>query len=133
MEVFLGLGDDPAWDIAALALDTYEGQIPEGWVPIALDPGGNLLLLGSDDVGSRIFAWDHEHSELSQVQVDAAIEQLRDDGVPVEKFDLAQLILLWETRFPYAVAAPTGHGNIYIIADTFTDLVRGGHSARPDV
>ncbi len=41
-------------------LDTYSGRIPEGMLPIARDPFGNLILLGVQDSKSGIWFWDHE-------------------------------------------------------------------------
>ena len=47
--------------------DTYkidENRIPENLVPIAHDPGGNLICISvsGDDEGA-VFFWDHEHEE----------------------------------------------------------------------
>jgi len=37
---------------------TYQGRIPEDTVPIAYDPGGNLVLLGVGDTNmGRVFFW----------------------------------------------------------------------------
>ena len=46
------------------AFDLFAGQIPEKMLPIAYDPGGNLLLIaaeGSDRPAGSVWFWDHEH------------------------------------------------------------------------
>ena len=49
--------------------DTYKGdeqRLPENLVPIAHDPGGNLVCISvsGDDEGAVFFFWDHEHEEV---------------------------------------------------------------------
>jgi hypothetical protein len=39
----------------------YKDRIPEGFIPIAIDPFGNLILMGTrDENHGNIFFWDHE-------------------------------------------------------------------------
>lgn len=43
------------------ALDMYEGRMPEEFIPIADDPGGNLICLGiKGTYYENIYFWDHE-------------------------------------------------------------------------
>lgn len=42
------------------AIATFYGRIPSGFLPIACDPGGNLLVLDCTNNKSGIFFWDHE-------------------------------------------------------------------------
>lgn len=50
-------------------LRTYETRIPDNFLPIATDPGGNLICLSvyGDDLG-MVYFWDHEW-ELDQGNV----------------------------------------------------------------
>ena len=41
-------------------MSTYKGRIPEGFLIIAHDPGGNLILLGVTNDQRGIYFWDHE-------------------------------------------------------------------------
>jgi hypothetical protein len=41
----------------ALVAETYAGRVPAGLVPFANDSGGNLFLVGGDDL---VWFWDHE-------------------------------------------------------------------------
>lgn len=49
------------YDNLAEKIAMFQDRLPEGFLPIASDPGGNLLCLGTkgDDEG-RIYFWDHE-------------------------------------------------------------------------
>lgn len=62
---FLGIGTDH-YDLAT-RIAQYDGDLPEGLVPIADSEGGNLVCtkVSGDDIGS-IWFWDHE------LEVDAA-------------------------------------------------------------
>lgn len=57
---FFALGQGSPYEILH-SLEVYRDRIPMGLLPIASDPGGNLLLLSlrRDDFGS-VFFWDHE-------------------------------------------------------------------------
>ena len=40
---------------------SYEGRISDGFLPIAIDPFGNLILIGlSNENYGKIYFWDHE-------------------------------------------------------------------------
>ena len=41
-------------------VSAYEGRIPEGFLIIAHDPGGNLILLGVTNGKKGGYFWDHE-------------------------------------------------------------------------
>ena len=41
-------------------LDVYEGRLPRGFLPIADDVGGNLILLDCSLEQKGVFFWDHE-------------------------------------------------------------------------
>ena len=41
-------------------MSTYEGRIPKGFLIIAHDPGGNLILLGVTKDQKGLYFWDHE-------------------------------------------------------------------------
>ncbi len=42
-------------------LVTYRDRVPEGFFPIAHDPGGNLVLIGvKGKYTGKVFFWDHE-------------------------------------------------------------------------
>jgi len=125
----IGAADD--WNPIALASDTYLDRLPPGLLPIGTDPGGNLLLLGAQDRAGA-YAWDHEHRELAEGELDRRIADLRAAGVDVRLLDLDQMLLLWEEMFPGRVANPTGHGNLYRIAGSFTDACAALHAAGQD-
>ena len=60
LNVFFALNAEEGDDLQE-NLDDYEDRIPEGFLPIADDPGGNLFLLALDgEHEGRIFLWDHE-------------------------------------------------------------------------
>ena len=61
------------------------------------------------------------HRELADGELDRRIEDLRGAGIDVQQLDIDQLLLLWEQMFPDRVANPTGHGNLYGIAGSFSD------------
>jgi hypothetical protein len=126
VDIIYGVGGRKNWDPFALLASTYEQQLPPHYLPIATDPGGNLLLLacGAD----KIFAWDHEHRELSNNVLDDMINELAAGGLEVEKYDIAQIILMWENIHPERIKNPSGHGNLYPVADSFAQLLQ---SIRP--
>ena len=116
LDILYAVGARDDWNPLALAEDTYLDRLPPGCLPIGTDPGGNLLLLGSD-----VWAWDHEHRELADDELDRRIEDLRGAGVDTQQLDIDQLLLLWDQTFPDRVANPSGHGNLYGIAGSFAD------------
>jgi len=43
-------------------LENRKGRLPEGFIPIANDPGGNTLLLSLvDETLGKVYFWDHEN------------------------------------------------------------------------
>lgn len=60
LSVFFGIMPDSGYDLLE-ATDTYEGRVPEDLLPIAEDPGGNVILLGvgGEDRG-KVYFFDHE-------------------------------------------------------------------------
>jgi hypothetical protein len=71
-----------------------------------------------------VFAWDHEHRELTQDAVEHLIKELESGGLDVQQYDLGQLILMWEKLHPELISNPTGHGNLYRVADSFSELLK---------
>ena len=41
-------------------IDIYRGRYPDGLLPVANDPGGNLILLGVSERFDGIYFWNHE-------------------------------------------------------------------------
>jgi cell wall assembly regulator SMI1 len=57
---FLALDGAP-WDDLEAHLRMYSGRIPRGWLPVAYDDCGNLLLMPlAGPARGRLFFWDHE-------------------------------------------------------------------------
>jgi hypothetical protein len=64
VNVFFGfLDEEDVYDLR-WNLNTYEGRVPRELLPIANDPGGNLVLLGiRGENEGRLFFWDHENEQ----------------------------------------------------------------------
>ncbi len=60
LDRFLGLYDGE-YDNLKKYLEVYKGRIPANMIPVAHDPGGNLICLAltGDDAG-KIFYWKHD-------------------------------------------------------------------------
>lgn len=123
VDILYAAGAPEDWDALALRDDTYDGRLPLTALPIATDPGGNLLLLAPED--GAIYAWDHEHLDLDDTALDRMVADLAADGVAVDEHDIDQLVLMWEQRHPGQVANPTGHGNLYPVAESYEALLGG--------
>jgi hypothetical protein len=55
--IFFDIKDGQVCDLYK-KLDIYEDRIPNGFLPIASDPGGNLFLLVLiEDVNGSVFFW----------------------------------------------------------------------------
>lgn len=128
VDILYAVGAPEDWDALALRDDTYDGRLPLAALPIATDAGGSLLLMAPED--GAIYAWDHEHLELDDTAVDRMVADLLADGVPVGEHDIDQLVLMWEERHPGQVANPTGHGNLYPVAESYEALFRGMRMAK---
>lgn len=120
LDILYAVGASADWNPLALASDTYLDRLPRGLLPIGTDPGGNLLLLDSE-YAAGVYAWDHEHRELADGELDRRVADLRSAGVDTQELDVDQLLLLWEEMFPARVANLSGHGNLYRIAGSFAD------------
>jgi len=55
---FLRIGDE-GWSNMYKYLEVYKDRVPDGFMPIAHDPGGNLILISLQGDG-RIYYWDHD-------------------------------------------------------------------------
>ncbi|MBD1229589.1 SMI1/KNR4 family protein [Xenorhabdus griffiniae] len=56
---FLGLGAEKHHNLRNYFFD-YKDRIPLDFLPIAHDPGGNLILISLSKDNSGVFFWDHE-------------------------------------------------------------------------
>jgi hypothetical protein len=119
VDILYAMGAGPEWDPLAQLADVYLDRLPEGFLPIGTDPGGNLLLLGPPK-RAGIYAWDHEHRELAEGELDRRVAELERAKIDTRRYDIDQLLLLWEQMFPARVSNPSGHGNLYRVADSFT-------------
>jgi hypothetical protein len=128
LDIVYAVGASDDWNPLALAADTYLDRLPSGCLPIGTDPGGNLLLLSVED-RAGIYAWDHEHRELADGELDRRSADLERAGVDVQRLDLDQLLLLWDRMFPDRVGNPSGHGNLYWITNSFADACAALHVA----
>lgn len=118
VDILYAIGARDDWDALSLAAETYDGRLPSGTLPIGTDPGGNLILLGAGDMAG-VHAWDHEHRELAEGDVDQRFAEVRSSGVDVAELDIDEMLLLWDQLFPQRVSNPTGYSNLYHMADSF--------------
>lgn len=59
VNVLNGIGD--MYDNLDKVIDIYEYRLPEGFIPIGDDPGGNVICLGTKEPYTEtIYFWDHE-------------------------------------------------------------------------
>jgi hypothetical protein len=121
VDILYGVGSRASWNPFSLAAATYQGQLPASYLPIATDPGGNLLVCACGS--GAVFAWDHEHRELSAADLDRITAEAAAAGLDPSRLDLGELIVFWESRNPTAVRNPTGHGNLYAVSRSFTELL----------
>jgi hypothetical protein len=65
VDLFFGI-DVPSYANLKDILEVYKNRLPEGFVPIGEDPGGNLICIGTriPYIGN-IYFWDH-HDELDE-------------------------------------------------------------------
>lgn len=72
-------------------IDIYEYRLPDGFIPIADDPAGNAILLGTQDpYYEKIYFWDHEEepqdpNDMSNMyflanDIDEFLDRLYEDG-----------------------------------------------------
>jgi hypothetical protein len=64
LSVFFGNLPGDAYDLLRNR-NTYRGRVPSDLLPVATDPGGNLiaLALGGEHKG-KLYFWDHEEEEM---------------------------------------------------------------------
>lgn len=63
VEILFGIGGaDPDRDALELLAGTYEDRLPEGMLPVATDPGGDLLLLGCEGRTGVLYPFDESRS-----------------------------------------------------------------------
>ena len=60
IDKFLSVTDDDENKSICEYMSTYKGRIPKGFLIIAHDPGGNLILLGVSEGQKGLYFWDHE-------------------------------------------------------------------------
>ncbi|MEC0714480.1 SMI1/KNR4 family protein [Bacillus haynesii] len=59
LNVFNSIGD--MYDNLEKVIDIYEYRLPTGFIPIADDPAGNVICLGTKEpYYDKIYFWDHE-------------------------------------------------------------------------
>ena len=126
LDIVYAIGAQSDWDPLQLWSNGLRYRLPVGLLPIATDPGGNLLLLG---LGERqgLFVWDHEHRELQPGEFDQRVAELRAVGEPTHELDVDELMLRWETRFVERVSNPSGNGNLYPVAPSWAEACRALH------
>jgi hypothetical protein len=117
-ETVFAIGANSDWDPLVLLESTYASRLPDHLLPVGSDPGGNLLLLGVAE-RAGVYVWDHEHTELAAGDLERRSAELASRGVDVSTLDIDRLLLHWEREFAARVSNPTGHGNLYRVADSF--------------
>ena len=70
VEYFLSIYDDPDANFLEYS-DTFEDRIPKDTIAIAFDPGGNLILLGTDETNNgKVFFWMHSYETDEDEETD---------------------------------------------------------------
>ncbi|XDO55945.1 SMI1/KNR4 family protein [Erwinia pyrifoliae] len=59
VDKFFGISDSKNEGIIEY-YSTYKNRIPKSYLPVAKDPGGNLILVEVDRDESSVYFWDHE-------------------------------------------------------------------------
>jgi hypothetical protein len=123
LDWFFAITGDPVLDIEQATMNTYAGRIPDETVPVAQDPGGNLVLLGVEGmVRGTVFFWDHERRELAG-RMDDLVDDLEAAGEDLSRLDAAGIVRQWEQRFPDRLSKPAGYGNVYRVAGSFDEFL----------
>lgn len=118
VDILYAIGAHEDWNPLALLQDIYIDRLPAGMLPFGTDPGGNLLLLGTRQ-RTGVYAWDHEHRELTAGEFERRVGDLKRAKVDTQQLDIDQLLLLWDETFPARVSNPTGYGNLYRVGGSF--------------
>lgn len=105
-------------------IKTYRGRIPDHAIPVAADPGGNLLVLSlfGDDRGF-VYSWDHEFRALGWNRLKQWTDDLERDGVDVSRMAAPEIIREWERRHAESLNWRPGYGNLYRVARTWGELM----------
>lgn len=129
VDILYAVGAKAEWDSLDLWQSTYRDRVPASMLPIGTDPGGNLLLLGVQ-ARAGVYAWDHEHRELAEGELEKRTAELRSKGVSTHTLDIDRILMLWDEQFPQQVKNPSGYSNLYRVADSFAGAIselREGH------
>ena len=59
VDKFLSLGKEKYSNLLKY-YNIYKDRIPSGFIPIAHDAGGNLILMGANSDNNKIYFWEHE-------------------------------------------------------------------------
>lgn len=59
VNMLFSLGKEKFFNLYSFYIN-YKQRIPLGFIPIANDPGGNLILMNLIDAKNGIYFWDHE-------------------------------------------------------------------------
>lgn len=63
VDVFFGILPGSTYDLSG-NISTYEGRLPKNMLPIACDPGDNLICLAIEGANKDcIYYWDHNNEE----------------------------------------------------------------------
>lgn len=105
-------------------LDVYGDRLPPRFMPIASDPGGNLLCLAlADGEYGNVFWWDHSHREWAPEEVKKMSRSVAARGVDVNSMSIDQIIVEWELRNARHLQWSPGRGNLYHVAASFLGFV----------
>ena len=123
LNVFFGFSTDGKYSIAN-EIETYQGRMPPGLLPIADDPGGNIICLavGGSDAGA-VYLWDHEHANLPEGRVMEYFKDLDQRGVDTSSMQPHDAIREWELIHRAELPKPPGYGNLYRLASSFKDFI----------
>jgi hypothetical protein len=122
---FFGFSSTPDEDIVHRIFTTYAGRLPVSMIPIASDPGGNLLLLGVKGADERkVWFWDHEF-RVAAARMDEIEKDLKAHRVDVGRLDEEALIRRWEDLFPQKLTWTARRSNLYPVASDFMNFLRG--------
>jgi len=126
--LFLGFSTRQEDDIVHLTMRTFASGIPDETIPIATDPGGNLVVLGVlGMVKHHVFFWDHDHCEQAG-RMDELLADVEAKGLDTRRLDSHSLIRRWELLYPERRTKPVGYGNVYRVANTFAEFLEGLYS-----
>lgn len=123
INVFYGFSRDGKYYDLRDTLAMYASRLPNAFLPIAEDPGGNQICLSCSD--GSIWFWDHEHREYSSDNLDLMIRELERAGYELANRDLHEIIRAWQQHQTIETHKPDGLTNIYRMADTLEQFIQG--------